>query len=200
MRTHAIRASAAVAALAACLALSACFPEEPDPGPTLRGRFGNRLEGLPPRALFDSSLLALGLMRELSGDSYTYLMGYRSFVSGSVWREVTYRAGAPVRQEYAAIDRDGTETRIVETAADWAVPRDERPAALPEPVPLDTLYAQCRILLDGCVDRGDPAFRPPIPWFRYDDDYILFSCGCRDDRWADGYPSVELEKLRWARK
>jgi hypothetical protein len=187
--------------LAAALALSACFLDGTDPGPTLRGHFAGRLEGLPPRSLLDSSLLALRLMRDLSGDSYTYRMGYSGFLGGgSADWEVTYRAGAPAREEYASVAADGTEFRKVETAADWAVPRDARQQALPEPVPLDTLYAECRTFLEGCHRPDRDGFGPPEPFFSYDADYILSSCGCSDPAIQDGPLAVYVGQVRWAGK
>jgi hypothetical protein len=192
---------AAAAPLAAALALSACFLDGTDPGPTLRGRFGNRLEGLPPRARLDSSLLALGLMRELSGGSYTYRMGYHSMLGGgSASWEVTYRAGGPVREEYASVAADGTEFRKTETAADWAVPRDARQQALPAPVPLDSLYAECRKYLEDCRRPDRAGFGPPEPFFSYDGNYILSSCGCSDPAIQDGPVAVYLGQVRWARE
>jgi len=88
---------------------SGCLFDATPQGPTLGGHFGNRLDGLPPLALFDSSFAALGMMRELSGDSYTYQMSYHSFLGdGSAHWQVTIQAGAPMREEFTSVGADGT--------------------------------------------------------------------------------------------
>jgi hypothetical protein len=178
--------------IAGLLALTACLFDDPPRKPTIAGHFGNRLEGLPPRALLDSSYLALGLMRGLSGDDYTYENGYSNFVGGhggGSWR-VTVRAGVPLREEFVSIDADGKETRMVRTPADWSAPADAGGEPSPAPPTLDSIYAQCRVLLEACASPGTPVFD-------YDQDYVLAVCGCQDPRYADGYPSVGLQKLSW---
>ncbi len=178
----------------ACLfALSACLSDAPPGGPSIAGHFGSRLEGLPPRALLDSSSKALGMMLELSGGTYSYKNGYQSMFAGESHWQVDFRAGLPVREVFASRDIDGKTVRVVETPADWAVPKEARQNPLPDPVPLDSIYAQCRVLLDGCLE-------PAYPQFTYDRNYILSWCGCHDSRIADGTPSVSLERVDWARK
>jgi hypothetical protein len=173
--------------------LSACLFDDPPWGPTLAGHFGNRLDGLPPQALLDSSYVALGMMRGLSGDSYEYQMGSHSFMGtgGSYWK-VAFRAGVPVREEFVSTGADGKKVRKVETSEDWSAPMETRQDPLPDPVPLDSVYAECRILLDPCA-------APAFPEFTYDRNYILSWCGCHDSRLADGTPAVSLEKLDWDR-
>lgn len=188
-----------VSAIAAVFMLSACLSDD-ETAPTIRGRFGSRLEGLPPLSLLDSSRLALGMMKALSGDAYSYRMGYRGFLGGSGEWTVTVRGGAPVRLDFESVDGEGRVFRKTETAADWASSGEPRDPRLPEPMTLDSIYALCRAILEDCGRPERSGFGPPEAYFRSDADYILSDCGCQDPAIMDGHPSVALHRLRWARK
>lgn len=174
-------------AFALSLSLSGCLFEEEPPGPTIQGHFGDRLEGLPPFALLDSSEKALAMMREASGDSYTYRLGYGGF-GGSGYRDVTVRAGVPVRGETVSRPWGGEESRLEEGAERLA----ERMAE-GEAITLPQLYAECRALLSGDTAYGGIRFG-------YDGNYIIENCEHRDSRLKDGFPALSVQMRNWAWK
>jgi hypothetical protein len=172
----------------ASLILSACsLLGEPDSGPVLQGYFGNRLEGLPPESLLDSSLKAFRIMQDRSGNSYQYRVQSYGIPGGKPSHtDITVRAGIPERLEFHGVSGDSRkDTTFSETGA--ALENEPGYASLI----LDSAYSECGEILRA----GDPAHG--MAGFSYDGNYILRECGYTDDRMADGHPSVTRIVLKW---